>query len=182
MKSEIEIFLFQEFDKKNLHQRIQSLLSHLLQRSISDGDFLKNSHGKPFLKDHSLYFNISHTKNYALLAVSKDTPVGIDIESIRTDIDSAKLSKRFFCDMEKKWVGDNHEKFCVLWTRKEAFIKAVGRGLSMGLNNIDVLEPIVFYENQKWKIDNIDLKLDGYRAAVCGVGGDWCIRINSVGA
>lgn len=89
-------------------------------------------------RDGRLYFNLSHSGDYVVLAVS-DSPVGIDIEHKTKGYDS--LAKRCFCEEEYKDIlsaGDTDEqkhRFLEYWTMKEAYIKLVGEGMRIPLNS-----------------------------------------------
>ncbi len=86
-------------------------------------------------------FNLSHTKTYFALAITKDTPIGIDIESMSKKTDILAISKRFFHPEEHEQVlkADNQEDcFYRIWTQKEALVKAIGSGISFGLENFCV--------------------------------------------
>lgn len=106
----------------------------------SDIEFGANSYGKPFLINNQDYhFNISHTRNMIALAIS-DNAVGVDVEKIR-EIDTG-ISKRFFTLREQNHIekaqDDLYERFFEIWTKKEAYIKYIGKGLSVSLNSFDV--------------------------------------------
>ncbi|MFN8671515.1 MAG: 4'-phosphopantetheinyl transferase superfamily protein [Candidatus Sericytochromatia bacterium] len=138
-------------------------------------NFNKNEYGKPFLDNSNLKFNISHTKDRLLLAFSNNIELGIDIEKVREISLYKDIVKRFFSENEIKdfFSLDEslyQETFFTIWSRKEAFIKAIGQGLSFGLDNFDVS---VLYEkpeikniryeknsiniNKKWLLFNIDV-------------------------
>jgi 4'-phosphopantetheinyl transferase len=99
-------------------------------------------YGKPFLCDeaeHGLRFNLSHSEDQALLAVTRGRTIGVDIERIRPDFATDEIAKRFFS--EREWqelrglpAAERTTAFFRCWTRKEAFIKAVGEGLSFPLD------------------------------------------------
>ncbi len=94
-----------------------------------------DKNGKPYLPESDIYFNLSHSGDYALLAVS-DLPVGCDIEIISEYND--KLAKRFFHDEEYALLQNSEDRqrlFYRLWTLKESVIKADGRGLTMSLDS-----------------------------------------------
>lgn len=106
----------------------------------SDIEFDTNSYGKPHLiNDQDYHFNISHTHNMIAVAVS-DKPVGVDVEKIR-EFDLG-IAKRFFTEHELNYINksqDNtYERFIEIWTKKEAYIKYIGKGLSIPLNSFDV--------------------------------------------
>src|SRR5262249_41616868 len=101
------------------------------------------SHGKPFLPDIDLRFNLSHSGGWAALAVARGHEVGIDIEQIRADRATDDLAQRFFSPRE--WAAlralpeaERCAAFFRCWTRKEAFIKLIGEGLSFPLDEFDV--------------------------------------------
>ena len=120
--------------------------------------FETNSDGKPYLKNYpELFFNISHSGEYAALAVS-DKEIGIDTEKLRTG--KRKLANRFFSKdecaaLDTAW---SDSAFTRTWTRKESYIKATGMGMRMPLNEFSTVEDKVndyylesfFQENQYW--------------------------------
>lgn len=109
--------------------------------------FEYEAHGKPKLSEatnrDNLNFNLSHSEELALCAVSCSRAVGIDVEWVRRMDDAERIARRFFSPRES-------EIFCALppaqqpnaffncWTRKEAFIKALGEGLSHPLDSFEV--------------------------------------------
>ncbi len=106
--------------------------------------FSVSGHGKPFLVGHEdFFFNWSHTRNALALAVA-DTPVGIDIERCRPHKDARRIAERFFAKKEASYVtqevSDPDDRFCEVWTRKEAFSKFTGNGLTVDLRSFDVME------------------------------------------
>ncbi len=104
--------------------------------------------GKPSVRrrrDLDLRFNLTHTDDLALCAVTVGRPVGIDVEMHRDVPEAMSIARRFFTADEVDWLRDQparerSEAFLTLWTRKEAYIKALGEGLSCPLNRIDVWE------------------------------------------
>ncbi|MEJ6950845.1 4'-phosphopantetheinyl transferase family protein [Natronospora cellulosivora (SeqCode)] len=105
-----------------------------------DNDLLKfssNEYGKPFLlKPKDFYFNISHSGDWVVCAVG-NKPLGVDVELIKTiDYNIAKrfFSKDEFNDLLKIDKEKRLEYFYKLWTLKESYIKAEGKGLSIPLN------------------------------------------------
>jgi len=104
-----------------------------------------SAQGKPALKNGppDLRFNVSHTEGLAVLAVVRDREIGVDAEKIRPQPDAQKLAKRFFSVREQRFLeklsGDELQRaFFRCWTRKEAYIKAKGEGLSLPLHAFDV--------------------------------------------
>ena len=90
-----------------------------------------------FRSHNEIFFNISHSSNYAVCIVG-DRPVGIDIEEIREG--RQNLARRFFDKDETEWIeeGDSDERFFRIWTLKEAYGKATGQGV------LDILDKIVY--------------------------------------
>ena len=101
-----------------------------------------NGCGKPYLKNSDIYFNLSHSGNYAMCVVS-DKPVGCDIEIIRANV-NIEIAKRFFSREEYEYllsIKDEKEQsraFILLWTLKESYIKAIGKGLSAKLDSFSI--------------------------------------------
>lgn len=106
-----------------------------------------NPSGKPFLLNdsppHNLRFNMSHSKNMALYAISFGKEVGIDIEYMQKDIEFQQIIDRFFSQSEREYlqkinIDSRKEEFFKIWTRKEAILKALGKGLSFPLQMVNV--------------------------------------------
>ncbi|NWG08473.1 MAG: 4'-phosphopantetheinyl transferase superfamily protein [Chloroflexi bacterium] len=125
------------------HAALRDILSRYLGCRPKALTFSVNSYGKPELTNHELEFNLSHSGDYALIAAARGHKVGVDVEHIRMDKDLESIANRFFSPSElsefmalppeRKAVG-----FFNCWTRKEAYIKAQGLGLSLSLDSFDV--------------------------------------------
>ncbi len=105
--------------------------------------FSYSKYSKPFLADHNLQFNLTHAESYALYAFCLTANVGIDLEKIRVLEDADNIAARFFAATEyARFLSlpqeQKYEAFFACWTRKEAFIKAIGEGLSYPLADFDV--------------------------------------------
>ena len=120
------------------------LLQHaLLQAGVPKNAqiFAKNDLGKPFLTTiEDIHFSLSHSGNWAVCAVSHD-PVGVDVEQPRCTIE---IARRFFQPQELEGLDQLPEPQCRdqlnrLWTAKEAFVKALGGGLTIPLSSFSVL-------------------------------------------
>jgi len=119
-----------------------------------------NSFGKPEIS--GIYFSISHTENISLIAASITNNCGIDIEKIRsTDV---SIYQDYFTKEEWNAINNTtnelYKTFYTLWTRKEAIIKTLGTGITEAFKNIDVLDDIVFYNNQIFHLYSIDIHPD----------------------
>lgn len=105
--------------------------------------FSYGAYGKPALVSEGLRFNMSHSHGVALVAVALDRELGVDVEHVRADFATESVARRFFSRAEVA-VFNALEKeeqvaaFFRCWTRKEAYIKAIGRGLSEPLTAFDV--------------------------------------------
>lgn len=102
-----------------------------------------SEHDKPFLPAKKIQFNLSHSKGIALYAFCTEADIGIDLEKIRPISDAESIAARFFSPGEYARFQilseeDRNDAFFACWTRKEAFIKAVGEGLSYPLNSFEV--------------------------------------------
>lgn len=106
-----------------------------------------SAHGKPALgpahRGADLAFNLSHSGSLAVYAFTPRRAVGIDIEALRNIPDAARLATRFFSAAENEAFGavgaDARDlTFLACWTRKEAFVKAIGEGLTHPLSSFDV--------------------------------------------
>ena len=156
--------------------------------------FAYNAFGKPALVCETgqppLRFNISHSHEIALYAVGYDRELGIDVEYIRQDIAAMEIAEHFFSSLEiaaLRSVSPNQqtEAFYKCWTRKEAYIKAVGQGFSRSLDQFDVSlspgEPAVILrshdneaETLNWTLREIALG-SSYAAAVTVEGSGWSL-------
>jgi 4'-phosphopantetheinyl transferase len=136
-------------------------------------------------------FNLSHSGGIALYAFSRRRQIGVDVEQVRSDFDVEPLARRFFSAHEQLQLFDlpsaeRVEVFFRCWTRKEAYVKATGDGLSLPLSQFDVsLEPGAANaliatrpdgaEAQRWLL--CDLRTEnGYTAAVCALGREWKMK------
>ena len=108
--------------------------------------FSYTEHGKPSLnteQNERVEFNLSHSGEIALLAFARGRAVGVDVERIRENLDPEKIARRFFSRREQDELSalppsERCVGFFRCWTRKEAYIKARGAGLSLPLHGFDV--------------------------------------------
>lgn len=126
---------------------LRQLLGEYLQLNPSEVKFAYGDRGKPFLSgslgNSSLQFNVSHSQEYALLGFSLNRPIGVDIEYLRQMPDALKIAQRFFSQREFSLLCDapaeqQNRLFFLLWTAKEAYLKAIGIGLSGMLDNVEI--------------------------------------------
>ena len=124
---------------------LRLLLGGALGESPDGLRFAYGSAGKPALADAhgGLSFNLSHSDDAALVALVLGTSVGVDIEAERESVDAFDLADRFFAAREAAALATvplagRMAAFFRCWTRKEAFIKAIGEGLSAPLGDFEV--------------------------------------------
>ena len=123
---------------------LRSLLAQYLGGAPQEVRFRYAVQGKPALEGESgLSFNVSHTNGLALMAFVKQRAIGVDVENVARETEAERLAERFFSERERQALrplgGDELQAaFFRCWTRKEAYIKAKGDGLSLPLHQFDV--------------------------------------------
>ena len=163
------------------HSSLRNILSRYLNCDPDQLNFSTNEYGKPALDSHNLEFNLSHSGDFALIAVSGEQKVGVDVERIRPDMEIESMARRFFSpdevsDLMTLPPEEREVGFFNCWTRKEAYIKAQGLGLSLPLDSFDVSltsnEPAILRttrpdpkETAQWTLVSLDVE-SNYRAAV----------------
>ena len=122
---------------------LRNILAKYLNQSPDEIIFSYSDKGKPFIKNSNLKFNLAHSGGKAVFAFADNAEVGIDIEYMRELPDALQIAKRFFSEEEVNEIlkvrdDEIRSAFFNCWTRKEAFIKAVGEGLSYPLKDFTV--------------------------------------------
>lgn len=184
-------FVFDEDRRRFVaaHSAMRHTIARALNSTPAAIRFARALHGKPELAggDIDLRFNLSHSGERALLALTVGREVGIDIEQHRP-IDVMSLSKSVFSPLEQDSlrqaeVQSRLEAFYRCWTRKESFIKARGDGLLFPLDGFDVSLEVsapqlllacrtVQGETERWVMIELRTEL-GYSAALTVEGRDW---------
>lgn len=122
---------------------LRRLLGRYLNVAPASLSFKYSEYGKPLLPSGSragnISFNVSHSGGYALLAFTREADIGVDLELMDPTIDTTELTKRFFSQTERDQLlrlpaAEQIPAFYRTWTRKEAFLKAHGVGLSLPLD------------------------------------------------
>jgi 4'-phosphopantetheinyl transferase len=173
---------------------LRSILGRYLGLEPERLEFRYGSRGKPYLaarfSQHALEFNLAHSHELALYAFTQGREIGIDLEHVRSIQDLEQISARFFSARENATLSALPEDqrplaFYNCWTRKEAFLKATGEGLTHPLDQFDVSlapgEPAsllhvqgVPLEAARWSLRVLEPGLD-YAAAVALRARGWSL-------
>jgi 4'-phosphopantetheinyl transferase len=180
---------------------LRILLGRYVSLPPSTLQFQYSGFGKPSLSENAtsigkrIKFNLSHSNEFSLFAFTPGKEVGVDVEFIRPNVIKEEIAERFFSPDETQTLRSlkteqQAEAFFRCWTRKEAFIKARGDGLSLPLDQFDVSlradEPAALlrtkfdaHEVSRWSIYHLDIA-DGYSGAVAAEGRDHQVNVFSL--
>ena len=173
--------------------RLRVILGRYLDQDPESIRFAHNPQGKPSLESGPLRFNLAHSGSLVLFALTLGRELGVDIEAIRPDFGGEAIARRFFAPGEVASLlslppGDRTLAFFQGWTRKEAYIKAQGQGLSMPLDEFEVEirpgcparlvatrpDPL---EAARWTLIELPMPTHpGYVAALCVRGQGWTLK------
>ena len=126
---------------------LRAILGRYLQTGPAELKFVYGPHGKPALSAEfagaEIHFNLAHSDDLALIAVTRAGAVGVDVERIRPVKDAEALVARFFSPREsglfqRLAADEKPPAFLTLWTRKEALLKATGEGITRSLSLVEV--------------------------------------------
>jgi 4'-phosphopantetheinyl transferase len=150
------------------HSWLRTLLGHYLQTDPRSLEFLFGKYGKPTIRSAAIHFNLSHSGAMAACAVTRDHEVGIDIERVRPLPDLESIARRFFDPEDSGKLLELGEEervsaFFRYWTRKEAYVKAIGARL------MEIQPPAA-----NWSLIDLDAGPD-YAAAVAIRGSNWTV-------
>jgi 4'-phosphopantetheinyl transferase len=171
---------------------LRTILASYLATDASNLSFSYSKKDKPSLgpghAGSDVAFNISHSGGIALLAFTRRREIGVDVEQVRSDFDLEAIARRFFSTHEQTQLSalppeKRFEAFFRCWTRKEAYIKATGDGLSLPLSQFDVSldsgesDALLATrpdgsEAGHWLLQEVPAG-PGYLAALCVRGRDW---------
>lgn len=177
------------------HGWVRLLLGQYLRRDPSRVRLGVSALGKPFVQEDApeppLQFSLSHSGELAVLAVARGRPVGADVEAILPERATPEIAARFFSPEEAQGLGRlpqerRAEAFFRCWTRKEAYVKARGDGLSRRLDRFSVslgaeatpsLRPCGAGEEEAagWSLRDLAPPA-GYAGAVAAEGAGWPLR------
>ncbi len=165
---------------------LRILLGSYLSEQPEHIQFEYSLNGKPYVKGRKdLQFSLAHTRGMVVIGLLRDDELGLDIEHLDRKIDTTKLSEFIFSPQEaiafrSYEKGSRQEAFINCWTRKEAFVKAKGAGLSFPVKELEVsfakdekakVLSTLWNEQEKeeWYLESFDLP-GNYRAAVAVQG------------
>jgi 4'-phosphopantetheinyl transferase len=168
---------------------LRHILASYLDRSPRGIHFGYAAQGKPFLPEYpELRFNLSHAADLVIIGVTRGRELGLDVESLFSEAVMNEVSNRVLSHPERLVfdrldASQRREWFVRLWTRKEAYIKADGRGMSLPLEHIDVSSrlgrvrllgesPGEWSLSPEWTIRAIPVG-PGYRASLASEGFGW---------
>lgn len=134
------------------HATLRLVISKKLNTSPLEISFIVDSHNKPGLVGNSLSFNITHTRDSFAFAVSGHPYIGIDLEKIRWDFDFIQIVESFFSENEQRYILELKNmavnRFFLLWTRKEALLKAIGTGIFADMKQLEVFKQENFIDKK----------------------------------
>ncbi|HHJ39384.1 MAG: hypothetical protein AXA67_05300 [Methylothermaceae bacteria B42] len=167
---------------------LRSVLATYVGQHPKDLQFVRGQWGKPRLagraENEGLVFNVSHSQEQMVIAIGYDRPLGVDVESIRPIKTLAGMAKRCFSQHEfEAWTNlpapERKTAFFRFWTLKEAFVKADGRGLGLGVQQCVfslregvpkiVSVPSSCGKPADWSVCELIID-DGFKGALCTRG------------
>jgi 4'-phosphopantetheinyl transferase len=189
-----ERFRFQKDQNRYIVARglLRTILGRYLNREPNQLQFCYTPYGKPALVGESgkyaLRFNVSHSLDLALYAITRGRELGVDLECLRPNLVDQRIAERFFSPREVAALCTlpatmRQEAFFACWARKEAYLKARGEGLRLGLDQFDVSlvpgEPAALLgasgdpqEALRWSLQEL-FPRSGYAAALAVEGHEW---------
>ena len=177
------------------HGILRNILGRYLRSRRERIRFTLGSYGKPELESKvnspAVCFNMTHSYEIALFAVTYNRNIGVDVELVRRGFQVDEIAGRFFSPLEVASLRAcprslREEQFFSCWTRKEAFLKATGKGLTVELDQFDVSVgpglPTALLntrwdpqESSRWSLRELSVG-DGYVGALAVEGNGWRLR------
>jgi 4'-phosphopantetheinyl transferase len=176
---------------------LRMLLGRVLGRSPAELEFAYTPHGKPFLANGcDVSFNVSHSGDYGLFAVARTRDLGIDLEELSSTAAEERVAEHFFAPREVAALRalpreEQPQAFLRCWTRKEAYVKARGDGLSLPLHDFEVTlaadrRPALVHtawsraEPEEWSMYDVSHLCPRHVAALAVRGRTWRITSEHV--
>lgn len=169
------------------HVALRAILGAYMGCEPAALEFVEQALGKPRLlaAPQGHHFNLSHSKDTALLALGMADELGVDIEAVRDDLPGDELAAAVLCPAEIDELGalpdgQRAQPFVTCWTRKEACLKALGLGLNLEPRSLrvgfDGTRVRVRAGGRELEVEDLPAHA-GYRAAVAAVGGLGQVRV-----
>lgn len=151
--------------------------------------------GKPYLQEAGIHFNVSHCRGVGLLAFTRVGAIGVDVEAVQPDIEDVEIASEHFTTAEAEWVAsassnlERAQRFTRLWTRKEAVLKATGKGIVESLSSFEVFQTSkatvdVFSSGENAGQTSLNVKdisiNESIYAAIAGPDCDWEVLLRTV--
>jgi len=159
--------------------QLRAILSHYLGIPAGEIPIETERRGKPFVAGADCQFNMSHSADTAVFAVSDGGTVGIDVELFDRKVEIDDLSRHYYTASEQQALArleeaEKHEMFFWLWTAKEARMKVTGEGLALDPRKIDVViekgRPSAYRLPATPETSLLPVVLDGLKGACCVAG------------
>lgn len=145
---------------------LRLIIAGRLNTTPRDIPFIKSINNKPGLPGDPVFFNVSHTREAFAIAVSGDFQVGIDLEKINQRIDFHSVIETYFSQKERNFIlkseKGSRDRFFLLWTRKEALLKALGTGITEYLTQVEVSEHENLIDRRLFDNECFNLNLHDY--------------------
>ena len=152
----LEVYLT---ENKDVYTKIKQYLLRFLRSPFK---ILRTENGKPYIEGNPLFFSLSHSANWAVIAIC-DKPVGVDFEVFNGKVHPAVCSR--FSQREQEEI--NCEKdFLLHWTAREAFIKMKGATLSEYFKKLEFYGGEIYFDGER---QNLKIDLNEYPFGVCAV-------------
>ncbi|MBP5772747.1 MAG: 4'-phosphopantetheinyl transferase superfamily protein [Eubacterium sp.] len=148
------------------------MINFIKRKYFVDSDVATDKHGKPYFVNSDLKFNLSHSGRYVVAAVS-DYEIGIDIQKKKAD--KHRIAEKNFLQGECAYINagandeERHQRFCEVWTLKEAYLKNIGMGLRKPLNSFEIVfrpEGPVIRNQTEFKCTQFKMN-DKYIVSIC---------------
>jgi 4'-phosphopantetheinyl transferase len=191
-EARVQQFRFQRDKDRSIASRglLRALLAHYIDCEPRAVSFSYGSAGKPALTPgcaaEGIHFNVAHSGDFGLVAITKHREVGVDIEHAERQSDNEKVARRFFSPVElasflESPSDERADAFVRHWVRKEAYLKARGFGLTRHEEGFDAalseanVSTFVHADGTSWTAREV-VPRAGYRASVVAQETDWHLR------
>jgi 4'-phosphopantetheinyl transferase len=176
------------------HGILRALLARYLGCVPEVIEFVYSSYGKPAVSHprlpHPLSFNLSHSHGLGAVAIVRGREIGVDVEKIRPEFAGEEIAKRYFSSKEvdelRRLTDERRaEGFFLCWTRKEAYVKALGEGLRLPLDSFSVSltpgEPAQLQaeDAHRWSVRSFETSTGAamtHVGAIVCEGSDWTVQ------